>query len=549
MSIAGSPRTARISWPFLIVPLLAFTALACWAVSSPVGSSPDDDFHHVSIWCAQGERDGLCEYTESANERLVPAALVATKCYAHKPNATGKCGTDALTDPLHALTRTERGNFGTESGLYPPLYYTAMSVFASQNITWSVITIRLVNSFAYVAMMTALCALLPAHRRPTLITASAVTMIPVGAFLLASANPSSWALIAGCTVPLAVVGYFETEGRRRQGLAALALLATLMGGGARSDAALYVILTIIAAIILFARRERSFWVSALWPLALALLSSYFVLSTQQSASALATTSGSGSGGLLLDNLLALPVMWAGALGAPSPIEQWGLGWLDTSMPAIVWMAMLLVCATAVLGGVASATGRKLFVVSAAFAALWVIPLYIIQSWGVHTGQWVQPRYILPLLTIFVTFALLRAPGGPGSTGTGNGLRGVGNGSGRNIGGEIGGDLARPLPFTRNQRHICAVAIVAANSVALFINMRRYTHGADSQAINLGHNASWWWEGSIPAPMTIWAAGTLAFTLVIAIVAWRFAHPAIHSPNRGESLVIPFSTPNSASVVQ
>lgn len=528
MSIAGSLRTARISWSFLVVPLLAFTALACWAVSSPVGSSPDDDFHQVSIWCAQGERDGLCEYTESANERLVPTALVATKCYTHKPNATGKCGTDALSDLLHALTRTERGNFGTESGLYPPLYYAAMSVFASQNITWSVITMRLVNSFLYVAMMTALCALLPAHRRPTLITASAVTMIPVGAFLLASVNPSSWALIAGCTVPLAVVGYFETQGQRRRGLAILALLATLMGGGARSDAAFYIILTIIAAIILFASRERAFWMSALWPLALAALSGYFVLSTRQSASALATSSGSGSGGLLLDNLLALPIMWAGALGAPSPIEQWGLGWLDTSMPAIVWMAMLLVSVTAVLGGVASAAGRKLFVVSAAFAALWVIPLYIIQSWGVHTGQWVQPRYILPLLTIFVTFALLRAPGGPGS------------------------ELAHPLPFTRNQRHICAVAIVAANSVALFINMRRYTHGADSQAINLTHNASWWWEGGMPGPMTIWAVGTLAFALMIAIVAWRFATPATpatHSPNREESLVIPFSTPNSRSLVQ
>lgn len=67
----------------------------------------------------------------------------------------------------------------------------------------------------YKAVMSALCALLPAHRRSTPIAASVVTMIPVGIFLLSSINPSAWALIAGAIVPLALVGYFETHGLRR----------------------------------------------------------------------------------------------------------------------------------------------------------------------------------------------------------------------------------------------------------------------------------------------------------------------------------------------
>ena len=37
-----------------LVPLLAILALACWALASPVGSSPDDNFHLASIWCAGG---------------------------------------------------------------------------------------------------------------------------------------------------------------------------------------------------------------------------------------------------------------------------------------------------------------------------------------------------------------------------------------------------------------------------------------------------------------------------------------------------------------
>ena len=487
----------RLSWPFIVVSLFLFATLTCWAISSPVGSSPDDDFHQVSIWCGQGEREGLCEYTESPDERMVPAALVTTNCYAHEPDTTGACSSKALASGSRNMVITERGNFGTESGLYPPIYYTVMSVFASQDIVWSVITIRLVNSFLYLTMMVALCALLPAHRRPTLIVASVVTMIPVGVFLLASINPSAWALIAGATVPMSLVGYFETRGRRRIALAGLALLSTIVGSGARSDAALYIILTAIATIILFARRERRFWISTLWPLVLAAISAFFVLGAGQSASALSTSTASGGAGLLLDNALALPVMWAGALGAPSPIESWGLGWLDTAMPAIVWMSTLLVCGFAVFSGIASASGRKLFVVSSAFLALWAIPLYIIQSWGVHTGQWVQPRYILPLLTIFVAFALLRQ-----NSDTEN--------------------AAPPpwMPLTLGQTRIGTVALVLANSAALFTNIRRYTHGSTSQAIDLGRNPSWWWEGSIPGPMMIWVVGTLAFALLIFLLVRR-----------------------------
>ena len=45
---------ARTVAAWLITCLAAFAALAGWSLASPAGSSPDDDYHLASIWCAQG---------------------------------------------------------------------------------------------------------------------------------------------------------------------------------------------------------------------------------------------------------------------------------------------------------------------------------------------------------------------------------------------------------------------------------------------------------------------------------------------------------------
>lgn len=55
--------------------LLAIAGLGAWAFASPAGSSPDDDYHLASIWCAQGERDSICELTEHETARALPNQL------------------------------------------------------------------------------------------------------------------------------------------------------------------------------------------------------------------------------------------------------------------------------------------------------------------------------------------------------------------------------------------------------------------------------------------------------------------------------------------
>ena len=66
--VAKKDSLFLIRWVSVAI-LSAILTLSGWALSSPIGSSPDDDFHLPSIWCGQGFRDGLCE--EDVNPDLV----------------------------------------------------------------------------------------------------------------------------------------------------------------------------------------------------------------------------------------------------------------------------------------------------------------------------------------------------------------------------------------------------------------------------------------------------------------------------------------------
>jgi len=75
-------RSGRAKWlaPFqksrfrllYIAPALALIALMAWALASPMGSSPDDDFHLTSIWCANASKTYDCAPGKTAATRVVP---------------------------------------------------------------------------------------------------------------------------------------------------------------------------------------------------------------------------------------------------------------------------------------------------------------------------------------------------------------------------------------------------------------------------------------------------------------------------------------------
>lgn len=474
-----------------LAPVFAILALLAWTLASPMGASPDDDFHLDSIWCSSAFDHSSCLPGSAPDKRIVPDAVVHSACFAGDSTISAACqGTG--TPSSRPTVDTDRGNFANN---YPPVYYATMGLFVTPDILGSVWFMRLVNVLLFVAITTALACLLPVQRRTALITGWLITTVPLGAFLLASNNPSSWALIGVGSSWLALLGYFESTGKRRIALGALFVLTVFMAAGARGDAAVYSVIGIGIAVLLTFRRDRAYLLRAILPVAMALVAVAFFFSSQQAgvaSSGLGTASSisggpsSGAGAatysgfsLIAYDLLTVPSLWAGVFG------EWGLGWLDTAVPAVVRITAAGVFAAVVFLGLRHAGWRKTVAVVGVALVLWLLPTYVLVRGGNIVGDNVQPRYLLPLIVVIGALAILA----------------VGRGRFR---------------LSWLQISLVGVGLVVAQAVSLQVNIRRYVTGTGLQGIDLDTGDKWWWS-SAPAPMVVWVVGSLAYAALLFVL--------------------------------
>jgi Predicted membrane protein (DUF2142) len=475
----GRPRFKIIQ----LVPLLAVLALTSWALASPVGSSPDDNFHLASIWCGGGNKVNECNALPDKSQRAVPEALGESVCFAFKPKQSAACQGTIFDGTHNRMVATGRGNFG---GTYPPLYYLTMNLFVGSNIELSVVLMRIVNILLLVGLTTVLYRLLPANRRSPIIWGLTVSIVPLGMFLVASNNPSSWAIISAGTLWISLLGYFESSGGKKVGLGVIAALSTIIGAGARADSAIYAIVAIVAVVLLTARLNRRWILSALLPLALAVTAAAFYFSTQQSLVAISGLPGYADRQahswqvMFFKNFLFMPSLWTGVFGHS------GLGWMDTAMPAIVWVGGFGCFTALMFTGVVSLSARKLLAVSMVLGALWLFPTYVSMRTGSVSATAVQPRYILPLIILLSGVVLL----------------------------EVGGVR---LGLSKAQVVALVSTLSITNAFALEYNIRRYVTGTDVTSWNLNAAVEWWW-GIPVSPMMVWAVGSLSFAAVLVIIA-------------------------------
>jgi len=469
----------------MVVPVLAALALGAWAFASPVGSAPDDDFHLVSIWCANPARTDLCEPGPTADKRVLPADVVEASCYEGQPEVSAVCQQPYIDEGSHPSVVTDRGNFEHN---YPPVYYAAMNLLAGPDLQLSAVLMRFVNILLFVGLSTALFLLLPVARRRVMIGLSLLTSVPLGVFLIASNNPSSWAIMGVGFSWLALLGYFETAGRRRVALGILTGVTALMAAGSRGDAALYVIIGFAVAVVLAFRRERGLLLQAILPVALAVGAGLLFLSSQQAGVATSglgdhqLASGAPKSGLALLalDLVQVPFLWTGSFGT------WALGWLDTSLPAVVWVASLGIFSGTMFLAIGRLPRKQLLVLAGLGLIVWLLPAYVLVRGGNVVPQNVQPRYLLPLIVVIAGVALL-----PSARGA--------------------------LRFTRAQGLLVFGGLAVAESLALYTDIRRYVTGTDVVSVDLDAGREWWWSGLVATPMAVWIVGTLAFIATAAIL--------------------------------
>lgn len=464
-------------WSLFAAPVLLLLTLCAWAFSSPVGSSPDDDFHLTSIWCATGDAD-RCVHEPGSGEAVVPGAIVSASCYSFDPDESAACQDEY--DFTGAPDRTtERSNF---YGAYPPVFHAVLSVFVGDDIQVSVLAMRVFLAIVFTAFATALFVLLPRVRRQSLVWGWLLTTVPLGLFLLAATNPSAWAVAGVGFGGLALAGYYESRGWRRVGLGAIVVLSAVLAAGSRGDASLYFVIAMAAAVVLTIHRTRAHLLASILPVAVAI---FCALMFRVSRPAEDVTEGvepdAGIAAILarvLPTAYDVPGIWTGIFG-----DGWGLGWLDTSMPAVVWLGALGCFLGAGIVAAGRMDSRKAIVLLGGVAVLWLLPTAVLVLADESVGENMQPRYLLPLIVLFA-WVLFWSPDG------------------------------RPIRFTRPQLVLVGATLAVAQAVALHLNIGRYIRGFDDLGANLDAGAEWWWDAGL-SPMGVWIVGTLAYAGLLA----------------------------------
>ena len=470
--------------------LAALVSFGAWALASPVGATPDEDFHLASIWCGSGEREGLCGPGSVPENRAIPDKIERAICYAHDGEESAACQGDDFQGSGYELVDSRRVN---STGQYPTGYYFWSSFLASDNLTVSTLALRFAHALFFTALAVATWLLLPRENRVALLGAIAITFVPIGMFLIPSVNPSGWAIASGALLLPALVGYLTTSGRRAAALGGLAVVAALLGLGARGDSAAYAVVAVLAALVIAFRQTVEYLLRAILPAAIIVASAVTFLTAGQTGLALEGMTQNGfesltPGELLFENVLDLPDLYAGVLGQNFDASDYaGLGWLDTPLPASAWAPATFVFAAVVLTALVRFDWRRAVALTGVAVAAVAIPLVIHFQSHVPIGFQVQPRYVMPLLTLFAAVALSPSPDGR--------VR-----------------LERLPRFTAVQWGVVAVLLSVANAVALFSNMRRYVSPGN---FNL-NGGEWWWRAA-PPPMLVWFLGSAAFAALAVLL--------------------------------
>jgi hypothetical protein len=473
-----------------------------WSISSPVGSSPDDDYHLASAYCGQGIRKGLCEHGSTQRERRVPSGVVhAHDCY-RDPVKSAEC-----LDTEKVLENPTLGYFTPNtSGVYPKLFYLSSSFLATTNVARSVALMRLLNVFIVFSIFTFTYLTVSQRLRKALLLSWCLTSVPLGLFIMASNNPSSWSTAAISVFWINVVSFFQINTRRGKFLSAWGVLpSAIVALGARPDSGAFLGVGLVFSLVfcwpLFNRTVRKATMAAAVILVaiLLLLTRLGIRSTVIQDGLTDTSYDRPIQGVLQYNLENITNLIFGNFGLTGTRSQLGnLGWFNTPIPPTASFLLTIVFITyAIYLYSQSQTRGKLSLILLS-GILVALPLRVLQVDRLQVGSFVQPRYLLPLLFLIIGFGVM---------------------------------FAERVTFPRDLQIFAVVTLTLSHSLCLHACIRRYisnfSYGYGTHFFDLNSH-SLWWSNFGPSPTLVWAIGSIAFGV--------FSLLAVFDLNRDRSLL-------------
>lgn len=476
-------RLSRLPGPALrwtggvmLVAAILVTAFS-WAIASPVAGSPDDDFHLGSIWCPRPVSSSGCETRVVDGEvRIIVPEIVSDKtpCYVFKSDQSAACQNAISDEEMTDSRRYDDGN-------YPIGYYHFHHLLVTDNEIRSVLVMRMVNVGIAVLLLGLIGAAIPAGMRRAYLLTMVLAWMPMGLYFIASNNPSSWSMTGVFAYAVGLYTSVRATGRQRWILLGLALVGALLSYASRGDSAFFVFVVSLAVLV-GVRWSRRMWVQAGVAGVASVIGVWIMTTTGQSRALSSEPPPSLSfREAVMTNITALPEYFAGFYG-----RRWGAGWFDIPFDGAVSVIAVSLAGAALLLGARTMTWRKALSVLVVSGAIAGIPVVVSLQLGYTRAYQYQPRYMLPLLAVFLFMWFVMG--------------------------------ARGILASRHQLAILAVMSVLVHLFAMHMVLLRYTHGIgnpDHPLFDLNFQIQWWWNTSL-SPMEVWLLSSLAYAMVLIL---------------------------------
>ena len=446
----------------IVYAMLGFLILVGWAVGSPPGSSPDEDIHLSSTWCYAKYQGANCE--------SIPLRVIEIgKCYFLDSGTNSNCEKNIA----NIEAPPERFYSGNN-------YYNFFSNFVSLNsIDNSTVSLRIVNSFlSSLAIFVVVLLTSRAIYIPFLISWLVVN-IPLGFFILSSVNPSSWLYIfAFMFLPLTYRIFARPFSIPLFAFKILAIItAFLLALEARFETLMFaaVFSASLLPIIFSSDIKNQIVRSVLYIFTFFVTARLAVMIWNYSKLVDYRDYEIGKWEILTN----LPSIITGAFGG------WGLGSLETTMPPITHIGSFVTIILLVFFSLRFINGSEAISLLLLGIFLVLIPSFVLVQSKLRVGEWLQPRYILPIFYVIIGLSLIV--------------------------------IFKSLNLQSLVVILNLVSFISTLTFAFALHTlyRRYTVGLDQFNLILTDKDSWWWNQPLYAkPILLYVT-----TVIVYLIFW------------------------------
>lgn len=495
----------------LTAAILLWLTLGAWALSSPIGASPDEDFHQTMIYC-----------TANKTEKCLDLGTRYGHCFTMNPSASADCSNYShLTSPKATFTLWTQ---------YPPLYFKVMSLFVGDTLSITTMAVRLFNVSLTVIFSIGSILLSSKEIRPAVVMAWLVASMPTGLYFLSSLNPTSWIVMSIAAIWGPLLSLLKPDNtiinskvniKNKYFLDQVFIMriifvlsAASIGFGSRGEALLWFPLVIIGLIIFcvpvnFIKKHTKLS----WPsiLVLLIIIGMFTITVNEYGIQKFMRFFLISDSLIVTlehylDVLTWPLIQhtfnilIGVTGLPG-VPGSGLGTHDVPVPAMAIIFIGYSLSACLMIALLKPYKSKLLALGFIILSVLFITSFL---WSLQNWDYLQGRYFLPMLYPLIGLFLISKDN------------------------DIAGN--------KWQWASILISLAIANSLILLSIILRFMHGVKYQITRypLTPNAPdinperaftqdlplWWWPELSLSPSDLWIIGSLSFTLLMLII-WRW----------------------------